>query len=286
LAKLDKKRSKKGSNKDWKHPSDREAQIMKMKNGSTHLAHKLEHAVDLSGKGAVLSVTLHGGAVGDTKSLPKTLNERQSNLGKLIKTSKAGDILHKDAGRELVADKGYHGNAILESLIEVGYRTYISEPDRGGRKWKGKKNAQRVTYANRRRVRGERGRSLLRKRGELLERPFAHYLEAGGMRRTHLRGPENILKRLIVHVAGFDLGILMRHLLGKGTPREYAGTVGAIVGALSRLLELSWLYLSTLTTRSWNKQPQLARNLLFRGTRRFGSLKILPAQMLSSSTGS
>ena len=231
LAKLDKKRSKKGSNKDWVNPHDPDAEIMKMKSGGTHLAHKAEHAVDMSGEGAVLAVTLHGGAKGDTKSLPDTLEEAQSNLEELADDEDSSDQIHEDAGREVVADKGYHGNETLLALIEEDYRTYISEPDRGGRKWKDKQDAQAATYANRRRVRGERGKQLLRRRGELLERPFAHYLEAGGMRRTHLREHGNILKRLLVHVAGFNLGILMRELIGKGTPKEYAELQAALRAA-------------------------------------------------------
>lgn len=222
LAKLDRKRPRKGSNEEWKHPHDPDAQITKMKDGTTHLAHKLEHAVDMSGEGAVLSVTLHGGTRGDTQSLPETLAEAQEHLEDLIEDPAVSDTLHEDAGREVVADKGYHSNDTLLDLSEEEYRTYISEPDRGRRRWQGQADAQRATYANRQRIRGNRGKRLLRKRGELLERPFAHYLEAGGMRRTHLRTHPNILKRLLVHVAGFNLGILMRHLIGTATPRAYA----------------------------------------------------------------
>jgi transposase len=233
LATLDKKRPRKGSNKDWVNPNDPDAEIMKMKSGGTHLAHKAEHAVDMSGEGAVLAVTLHGGAKGDTKSLPDTLDTTQSNLEELADAEDSGEQVHEDAGREVVADKGYHGNDTLLALLDEEYRTYISEPDRGGRKWKDQEDAQAATYANRRRVRGARGKRFLRRRGELLERPFAHYLEAGGMRRTHLRKHGNILKRLLVHVAGFNLGIVMRTLIGKGTPRECAELKMALQTAFS-----------------------------------------------------
>jgi Transposase DDE domain len=238
LAKLDRKRPKKGSNKDWKNPHDPDAEITKMKDGSTHLAHKAEHAVDISGEGAVLSVTLHGGAKGDTKSLPKTLDTAQENLAELVEDEEVGETLHEDAGREIVADKGYHGNDMLVGLTEDEYRTYISEPQRGRRKWKDKEEEQQATYANRRRIRGQRGKRLLRKRGELLERPFAHYLEAGEMRCTHFRRHGNILKRLLVHVAGFNLGILMRNLIGAGTPKEYADQLGRLYHAFLRLIGL------------------------------------------------
>ncbi|MCK5362916.1 MAG: transposase, partial [Gammaproteobacteria bacterium] len=203
----------------------------------THLAHKAEHAVDMSGSGAVLAVTLHGGAKGDTKSLPDTLEAAQSNLDDLSDDPETSEEIHEDAGREVVADKGYHGNETLLALIDEDYRTYISEPERGRRKWRDKEDAQAATYANRRRIRGARGKRLMRRRGELVERPFAHYLEAGGMRRTHLRMHGNILKRLLVHVAGFNLGVLMRDLIGTGTPRELAELRQRLISAALRLLD-------------------------------------------------
>jgi transposase len=211
LAKLDRKRSKKGSNDDWKNPHDPDAQITKMKDGRTHLAHKAEHAVDLD-SGAVLSVTLQGGAKGDTTSVWQTLAQTERNLTRLGENWEEG--VH-----EVVTDKGYHSNAVLLELQGRSYRTYVSEPDRGRRNWSGKQDAQEAVYGNRRRIRGDRGKRLLRRRGELLERPFAHYLDSGGMRRTHLRRHENILKRLLIQVAGCNLGLLMRKLVGRGTPR-------------------------------------------------------------------
>lgn len=225
IAKIDRKRPRKGNNEEWVHPNDPEAQIMKMKDGRTHLAHKAEHAVDMSGSGAVVSVTLHGGATGDTKSFPVTLQEAWTCLGKLEERSDCSDAVHRAAGSEVVADKGYHSNQVLIDLNEAGCRTFISEPERGRRNWKEKEDAKNAVYLNRRRTRSERGKQLLRERGELLERPFAHYLGGGGMRRTHLRGQENILKRLLIHVAGFNLGILMRDLTGAGTPKALAAAL-------------------------------------------------------------
>jgi len=285
LAKLDRNRPKKGSNKDWEHPHDPDSQITKMKDGRTHLAHKLEHAVDMSGEGVVLSVTLHGGAVGDTKSLPKTLEETQANVDELVEDPEVGESLHEDAGRELVADKGYHGNATLEALIDEDYRTYISEPDRGRRNWKDKEGAQQATYANRRRIRGERGKRLLRQRGELLERPFAHYLEAGGMRRTHLRWHGNILKRLLVHVAGFNLGILMRNLIGTATPREYADQLSRLLDAFARLFELLGEYLSPIATAPSNRRYDLVPILCRNDVQRIGVSVPSPHRLAGFSTG-
>ena len=95
-------------------------------------------------------------------------------------------------------------------------------------------------YRNRRRIRGPRGQRLLRLRGERLERPFAHLYETGRMRRVHLRGHTNILKRLMIHTGGFNLGLLMRHLIGVGTPRGLQGRLVATVGALLRLIRVLW----------------------------------------------
>jgi transposase len=240
LARVDRKRKNKGSNDDWVNPNDPDAEIAKMKDGHTDMGHKLEQAVDLSGEGAVLAVTLHGGASGDTENLAETLSVADENLEELREDDEAAAELHEAAGSEVVADKGYHSNEVLTDLEQQGKRSYVSEPDRGRRRWDGKPEEQQAVYANRRRVRGERGKRLLRSRGELLERPFAHYLEAGGMRRTHLRGHAKIMKRLLIHVAGFNLGLLMRSLVGWGTPKQYAEAAAALLRSLWRLVEHVW----------------------------------------------
>ena len=239
LARLDRKRKKKTSNKDWTHPHDPDAKVTKMKNGRTHLAHKAEQAVDLE-TGAVVSVTVQDADAGDTTTLVETLTTAAEHLETVRPDA--------DAVREVVADKGYHSNQTLSEFADVGVRTYISEPDRGRRHWTGKAAAQAAVYANRRRIRGVRGRRLLRQRGERLERPFAHLFETGNLRRTHLRGHPNILKRLLIHVGGFNLGLLMRQLTGIGTPRSLQGRAAAVVGALIGLLSVYWTHL----TRSWD----------------------------------
>jgi len=106
-------------------------------------------------------------------------------------------------------------------LEAVGLRSYVAEPDRGRRDWSKEPQAQIPVYANRRRIRGARGRRLMASTGERIERSFAHLYDTGGMRRTHLRGHTNILKRLLIHAGGFNLGLVMRHLIGSGTPRDY-----------------------------------------------------------------
>lgn len=248
LARLDKKRRKKGSNKEWKNPHDPDAKITKMKDGRTHLAHKAEHAVDLE-TGAILGVTIQPADRGDTESLEVTLSEAMGNLEEVLEDAEAESQLNPEVLSEVVADKGYHSNDVLVKQEKLGIRTYISEPKRGHRNWQGKPAAQKATYGNRRRIRGRRGKRLLRRRGERIERSFAHVYETGGMRRTHLRGHQNILKRVVVHVAGFNLGLLMRHLTGVGKPRVLQGALGRRLCVIFALLTL--LAVLRRATRTW-----------------------------------
>ena len=200
------------------NPHDPDAKITKMKDGRTHLAHKAEHAVDLDTE-AIVAVTVQPADRGDTASIYETVIAAGEQLREVAEDAAAGEGLHGRLLEEAVTDKGYHSNETVRDFAEMGIRTYMSEPDRGGRCWGGKAAEQAAVYANRRRIRGNRGKALLCRRGELLERPFAHCYDRGGMRRTHLRGHPKILKRLLIHVAGFNLALVMRSILGVGTPR-------------------------------------------------------------------
>jgi transposase len=238
LAKLDRKRANKGSNEEWEHPDDPDAKITKMKDGRTHLAHKAEHAVDME-TGAVLAVTLQDANAGDTTTICETLVTVAEQIEMLIEDAEAARGVAPNWLSELVTDKGYHSNETLIDLKEFEIRSYVSEPNRGRRNWIGKEEERIAVYANRRRIRGERGKRLLRRRGLMLERPFAHCYETGGMRRIHLRGRENILKRLLIHVAGFNLSLVLRLMIGKGTPRglqDLAATyLLVVIGLITRL---------------------------------------------------
>lgn len=161
----------------------------------------------------MLAITLQPASDGDTDTIHRTLAEAQA----------AAREIKERAVEEVVADKGYHSGAVLKDLHRQGVRTYIPEPDRGRRKWEGKAVEQKRTYENRRRVRGDRGRQLQKTRSELTERSFAHLYETGGMRRLHLRGRDNILKRLLVHAAAFNISLLLRKQLGMGKPRQFQG---------------------------------------------------------------
>jgi Transposase DDE domain len=228
---LDRRRKKKGSNDEWTHPQDADAKITRMKDGRTHLAHKAEHAIDLE-TGAIVGVTVQGADQGDTTTIQQTLPEAAEQLEAVAAV--ADDTV--TVIEEVVADKGYHSRTTVHDLETLEIRTYISEPERGSQSWTGQHAERDAVYANRRRIRGARGKRLLRRRGELLERPCAHLYETGGLRRAHVRGHENVLKRLLVHASAFNLGLWMRSLFGIGTPRTLQGR--AI--ALGTLLSTVW----------------------------------------------
>jgi len=241
LARLDRKRKKRTSNKEWMSPADPDARVTKMKDGRTHLAHKAEHAVDLD-TGAVVAVTLQGADKGDTTTLDQTLCEAGEAVAELAmrEVEMRPDEKPKvnlEGIEELVADKGYLSGAVLQRVKGYGLRSYIPERrQKSKRRWQGKTEQKKAVYANRRRVQGNYGKCLLKRRGELAERSFAHCYETGGMRRCHLRGRENILKRQLAHVSAFNLSLVMRKLLGAGTPRELKNRATTFLLQVVRML--------------------------------------------------
>jgi len=231
-----KRKGKRTSNRDWKSKTDADARIARLKDGRTRLAYKAEHVVDMD-TGAVLSAEIHRADEGDTATMEANLDQARANINLAKKTeadAKKQGADDDDEPRgptsparmiEVVADKGYHKAELLQGLKNKGYRTYISVPKQtGARRWgdKGGYYAARTFYANRDRVAKPKGKALLRRRGELLERTFAHACETGGHRRVRLRGRENVRKRYLLQVAAVNLGLVMRSLFGRGTPRQEA----------------------------------------------------------------
>jgi transposase len=246
LARRDKKRKGKGSNEDWTNPHDPDAKITKMKDGSTHLAQKAEHAVDLE-TGAVVAVTIQPADRGDTQSYEQTLSEVFENLAAVAEQVE----LPEQALCELVADRGYHSAAVLRRAQELGLRTYIAEPKRPRRRWRGRTAEQQATYANHRRMKGARGKRLARWRSERVERTIAHSYETGGLRRVHLRGHRNILKRVLIHVAGLNLGLVLRKRHGRGTPRGLKGRLRRLLALLLATLRAYRPIAAFSVFRSW-----------------------------------
>jgi len=230
LAKFDRQRQgKKCGNDDWFNPHDPDAKVAKLKDGTTHLAHKNEHAVDLE-TGAIVAPAVQAADEGDPTTLLGTLEQACTSLQEV----REDETVQADTSglhvQDVVTDKGYHSAQTLVNLEEVELRGYVSEPDRGRQTWtlrdpqeqEFKRQAQRAVYRNRRRRKGRRSKRLQRQRAELVERSFEHVLDDGGMRRVYLRGRENIAKRYLIHTAAFNLGLIMRKLTGFGTPRGWA----------------------------------------------------------------
>src|SRR5262245_15273474 len=215
-----------------------------MKDGRTHLAHKAEHAIDLD-TGAIVGVTVQHADKGDTTTIQQTLPEAAEQLeAAAAVTDDAVPVIE-----EVVADKAYHSRASVRDLHALGIRTYISEPDRRHQSWIEQDAERDAVYANRRRIRGARGQRLLRRRGELLERPCAHLYETGALRRAHVRGHENLRKRLLVHASAFNLDLMMRTLFGIGTPRALQGRAVAVLAIVSTLWNFVYDVFAPISTR-------------------------------------
>ncbi len=202
----------------------------------------------------MVAVTLQAADLGDTTTVEKTLVEAGVAVAELVEREaelhpQAEPQVNVNGIEELVADKGYHSGTVLEQIKDLEVRTYIPEKKQAGKRhWEGKQGQQQAVYQNRQRVRGKYGKSLLRRRGELVERSFAHCYETGGMRRCTLHGRENILKRLLIHVGAFNISLVLRKTLGAGTPRELKNRTASL--ALRLIACLTNLYRSENTVRS------------------------------------
>jgi transposase len=215
LQRLDRGRTdKKVSNEAWASPSDPDARIARMKDGTTHLAYKAEPAVDLQTT-AIVAATVTPADRGDGASGAETLLVAQWNL------NQSGS---EAAVTQLVADKGYHDNRLLAQCADWQVRTYIPERKQKSRGWTDKpEEYERAFRGNRRRVRGKKGRRLNRWRSERCERTFAHVCETGGGRRSWWRGLGNVTKAHVLKCAAYHLGLLLRKVWGLSKPRSAAG---------------------------------------------------------------
>jgi transposase len=267
VRRFDKKRkNKKVSNAEWQSATDADSQITKMKDGTTHLAYKAEHVVDLA-TDFVLAATVHGGVAGDTATLVDSVMEAQVNLDAAQGVRwESEDEESPQLIEEVVADKGYHDDGTLELCADFDLRTYIPEPERRHRRrWTDKPaEYQAVVYANRRRVKGARSKRLQRLRSERTERSFAHVCETGGGRRCWLRGLLKVTKRYVTQVAARNLGLILRKLFGLGTARSLQGSaafalliqlVMAATGALDRMIR-QW---ADIVDTSMSQNDHLAR---------------------------
>ena len=205
------------SNAEWVSKTDPEAKIARMKDGTTHLAYKAEHVVDLESD-LVLAAEICPADHADTATMVDSLAAAQINL--------------KAAGseatiEEAAADKGYHAAETIELAEAMKVRTYIPEPKRRHKsKWSTSRRAEQAVMNNRRRVQRAKGKAIQRRRSEVVERTFAHICETGGSRRSWLRGLVNVTKRYLLAAAVHNLGRILRTLMGVGKPKVLQGAGG------------------------------------------------------------
>lgn len=245
LRRFDRKRKgKKTSNDDWKSPTDPDARITKMKDGTTHLAYKAEHAVDLE-TDIVIAATIHSGDAADGETVKETVIEAQGNLNDATK--------QECCITEIAADKGYNKTATLVWASEQGIRTYIPEAEhKHNRRWDDKPESWReACYENRRRVARKKGKDLQRRRSEFVERTFAHVCETGAGRRSWIRGIVEVGKRYLMQVAAHNLGVILRKLFGVGTPRGWGSSASAMRSLFAALCDL--------LTRFWTEIVDVCR---------------------------
>ena len=222
------RKEKKVSNDEWVSPTDPEAQITRMKDGTTHLAYKAEHVVDLDSD-LILAAEIRPATDADSQTLVDSVLQAEVNL------EAAG--AEQTCIEEVAADKGYHSVQTLELCQSLGLRTYIPEPKRQAHwTWTDKQpEDQRAVLGNRQRVRRKKGRQLQRLRSERCERSFAHICQSGGMRRSWLVGLTEVAKRYVLAAAAHNLGRLLWKLLGIGKPRSLQGCGGlsAVLSAVA-----------------------------------------------------
>jgi len=262
---FDRTRKKKTSNKEWISSTDPDAEIMRLKDGRTRLAYKAEHTVDME-TGAVLAAEILPATTSDAESIITSIDEANANITAARADEDDDDDdddddstpLTTDAIEEVVGDKGYHKATTLQRFADEGVRTYIPErKQRGRRHWSknGGRAAAVAVYRNRARTQTPKSKRYQRRRGELIERSFAHVCETGNHRRTRLRGRENVHKRYLLQAAAFNLGLVMRELVGRGTPRGLADAAAWLLFVFGMLQEVcaqrlrgGWEFCASLAT--------------------------------------
>ena len=271
------RKGKKCSNEEWSSKTDPDSEIIKMKDGRTHLAYKAEHVVDLEST-MVLSAEITRATHGDAETIVDSLINAQVQLDSAAtltpepgarrqSTQLAEAEARLGAGEQIeeaAADKGYHKASTMETMTGLGFRSYIPErKSKHKARWTDKPAEQKqAVYANRRRVGRNKSKKMQRERSEKVERTFAHVCETGGARRTWLRGLEKVRKRYLIQVAGHNLGVLMRKLFGTGKPRCLQGAPKGALGVLARLIMVIcglWAIGRALTSRWRQKEGTFLR---------------------------
>jgi transposase len=255
VRKFDRNRPRKGSNQEWENPHDPDAKIGRTKDGATDMIYKPEVVVDLD-TGAIVRAQVQLGDESDHKDMSVRILEAQQNINRASNAKL--DTLTVES---VTSDKGYYAVSELQALQQEGIRTIIADPINNRRLDKLEPAEKRAVLAQRS-VKSKSGKQFLRRRGMHIERSFAHILDCGGMRRTTLRGWENLNKRYKLAAAFYNLSQLMRKLFGFGTPKQVAALRGLLllqVSCLWTLLVAKMHQIKSEIISIWQAQGQLRR---------------------------
>jgi transposase len=242
---FDKKRpGRRTSNEEWKNPHDPQAKVGRTKDGACDMIYKPEHVTDLE-SGAVVQAEVLEGDHADTKALSERVGCAVEVVNRIVANEEDGIV------RSLTADKGYFAIEEIAQIQEFDIRTVIGDTNAARRRKEGlavplRKALHRAACA----VKSQSGRALLRKRGMHLERSFEHVLDEGGLRRATLQGTENLTKRYKIAAACFNLSLLMRTLLGVGTPKQWMAAAYSLLEDVIAYLCQGVLWFRSLYARS------------------------------------
>jgi transposase len=269
VRRFDRNRPGKGSNQEWQNPHDPDAKIGRTKDGATDMIYKPEAVVDLD-TGAIVQAEVHPGDQADHKDLSARVLEAQQTINQA-----PGEKPDTLTVTSVTADKGYYAVGELRPLQQEGIRTVICDPIDNRRVDKLEAEEQRAVRGARRSVRSQSGKELLRRRGMHIERSFAHILDAGGMRRTTLRGWVNLNKRFKLAAAFYNLSQLMRKLFGFGTPKQLAAAMEGGLRALFCQLALIFVAVEFIIARIAGIAPTTRRldRTFFANGRNVGALR-------------
>jgi transposase len=261
VRRFDRHRPGKGSNKEWQNPHDPDAKIGRTKDGATDMIYKPEAVVDLD-TGAIVQADVQPGDQADHQEMATRVLEAQQTINQAC--ARPLDTL---TVMSVTSDKGYYAVDQLQALQAEGIRTAISDPIDNRRVDKLAAPQQRAVRGARRSVKSKSGQALLRRRGMHIERSFAHILDCGGMRRTTLRGWENLNKRFKLAAAFYNLSQLMRKLFGFGTPKQLAAVMErggrGLFWRLAAML-IQWAAgvdgITSIWHRAWRERREIFRD--------------------------
>jgi transposase len=256
VRRFDKKRAgRKTSNAEWQNPHDPDAKVGRTKRGATRMIYKPEHVVDLE-TGAIVNADVRPGDEHDTADLTSRVVEAEVRMNRAL-----GEPENTQCAQTVAADMGYFKVEEIAQLQDLEFETIIRDPLRNRRIDKLTEAERVALQVAKHSVMSPSGTALLKLRAEFVERSFQHVLDCGGARRTTVRGRDNIRKLYLIRAAGANLSLLMRRIIGFGTPKQaLAASTTAIAAALCLWLALLRSYRDRIRA-AWRSECLVHANI-------------------------